>query len=193
MTASPAARTRERILEGAARALARHGLTKLGMHDVSRQAAVSRGTLYRYFPTRDELLVSLARREGLRFQEQVADAVRRAPAGPARLQVALEHATRHAREHPVLRRILETDSAFVLDAIRTQYPSIRALIGELLAPLLRETSLVRARVTTVEQLVDWLTRMMISAFLFPDPAPDDMARGLTAAYRMLTLPAPRRR
>src|SRR5262245_35161324 len=62
MPSRPAA-TRERILDGAARALARHGLAKLGMQDVSQQAAVSRGTLYRYFPNRDDLLTTLARHE----------------------------------------------------------------------------------------------------------------------------------
>src|SRR5882724_4467572 len=138
MPPRPAAPTRERILDGAARAVARHGLAKLGMHDVSRQAAVSRGTLYRYFPNRDHLLTTLADHEGRRFQARVADEVRRVPAGPARLQVALEYATRHAREHPVLRRILETDPAFVLDSIRARYPAIRTTVHELLAPLLRE-------------------------------------------------------
>src|SRR5262245_66484672 len=124
MPSRPAA-TRERILDGAARALARHGLAKLGMHDVSRQAAVSRGTLYRYFPNRDDLLTTLARHEGQRFQEQVAEAVRRVPPGPARLQVALEYASRDAREHPVLRRLLVTDPAFVPGAMRRREPAVR--------------------------------------------------------------------
>ena len=46
-------RTRERILDGAMAAIARHGLSKLGMSDVSHSAGVSRGTLYRYFPSRE--------------------------------------------------------------------------------------------------------------------------------------------
>jgi hypothetical protein len=38
-----------------------------------------------------------------------------------------------------------------------------------------------------EQLADWLSRFMISAVLFPDPNPDEMARRLTAVYRLLTV------
>ena len=40
-----------------------------------------------------------------------------------------------------------------------------------------------------EQLVDWLTRMMISAVLLPDPDPDGMARSLTAVFALLAGPA----
>jgi AcrR family transcriptional regulator len=55
--------TRERILDGAVQAVALHGLSKLGMSDVSRSAGVARGTVYRYFASRDELLNALAARE----------------------------------------------------------------------------------------------------------------------------------
>jgi len=58
--------------------------------------------------------------------------------------------------------------------------------GSFLAPLLQDTRPVRGGVATSEQLVDWLTRMMISAVLFPDPDPERMARSLTAVYRLLT-------
>ena len=60
MAAELSLRTRERILDGAMAAIARHGLAKLGMSDVSVSAGVSRGTLYRYFPSREELLRDLA-------------------------------------------------------------------------------------------------------------------------------------
>src|SRR5215470_7212581 len=94
---APGERTRERILDGAMRAIARHGLAKLGMSDVSASAGVSRGTLYRYFPSRDELLESLAEYEGRRFRERVGDAVKAVPRGEARLEVALERVARYAR------------------------------------------------------------------------------------------------
>jgi AcrR family transcriptional regulator len=183
--------TRDRILEAAARTVARHGVQKLGMGDVSSDAAVSRGTLYRYFPTRDHLLRTLARHEGRRFQERVAAAVREVE-GAERLLVALRFATEHARQHPVLQRLLETDPAFLLQALRQQFPAVRAMIAELFAPLLAQTQPVRLGIARTDQLVDWLTRLLVSAYLFPDPEPAAMARGLTAVYRMLTGIAPAR-
>ncbi len=53
------------------RAIARHGLAKLGMRDVSESAGVSRGTLYRYFSTREDLLTGLVREEVRRFRDRV--------------------------------------------------------------------------------------------------------------------------
>src|SRR5579885_3233177 len=48
--------TRDKILEGARQAISVHGLKRVGMSDVSDAAGVSRGTLYRYFPSREQLL-----------------------------------------------------------------------------------------------------------------------------------------
>ena len=182
---------RDQILHGAAQAIARHGLGKLGMGDVSSSAAVSRGTLYRYFASRDELLAHLAAREGRRFQERVRQALDEAPDGAEKVHLALQYAARFAGEHPVLRRIVETDPAFVLTAIRDQFAAIRDMVREPLAPLFAQTDPVRQGTAKTEQLVDWMTRIMISFFLFPDPDPDRMARDLTAVFSALVgTPAP---
>jgi len=185
----PATDRREQILDGAARALARHGLGKLGMNDVSASAAVSRGTVYRYFSSREELLTDLAEQEGRRFQKQMAQALRDATDGAQKVELAFRYAARYAGEHPVLRRMVETDPAFVLAAIRERFPAIQAMIREPLAPVLATTEPVRRGLTTADQLLDWMTRLMISAFLLPDPDPDRMARDLAAVFRTMTAAA----
>jgi AcrR family transcriptional regulator len=186
----PNPRTRARILDGASRAIAHHGLTKLGMSDVSAHAGVSRGTLYRYFPSRDELLRDLAAFESERFQQRVREALRRAPRGTDRLRVALQHVARYVGEHPAIQRLIENEPAFILRYLREQFPALRATAGAFFAPLLAETRPVRRGVASTDQLVDWLTRVMISAVLFSDPDPDGMARGLTAVYALLVDPPP---
>lgn len=180
------ARTRERILDGAATAVARHGLAKLEMSDVSASSGVSRGTLYRYFPNRDVLLDALASHEARLFKERMLAAIEQTPPGPERIRVALEHATRHVREHAGLQRMLETDPAYVLAGLREQFDSLKEDFGALLGPLLQESELVRARVVTADQLVDWTMRLMVSAYLLPEQRPDEMTQGLTAVYRILT-------
>jgi len=189
--------TRERILDGAAAAIARHGLAKLGMGDVSDLSNVSRGTVYRYFPNRQALLRVLAEREGRRFREEVRRAMAAAPMGAERLHTALQHAAQVAREHAVLRRLVETDPAHVLRSLREQYPALRRMIADLMSPLLGETAAVLHGAATPAQLSDWLTRLMISAFLFPDPEPAAFTEGLTAVYRVLAgpvaAPPPKRR
>jgi AcrR family transcriptional regulator len=57
-----AERNRERILEVAKEAFARHG-ANASLDDIAKQAGVGPGTLYRHFPTREELLQSVYRTE----------------------------------------------------------------------------------------------------------------------------------
>ena len=59
--------TEERILSAALRLLARRGVRRLGMQEVSEAAGVSRGTLYRYFPSKDHLLAAVAGFDEHRF------------------------------------------------------------------------------------------------------------------------------
>jgi AcrR family transcriptional regulator len=55
-----AQRNRERILEVARAAFKEHG-AEATMDDIARRAAVGSGTLYRHFPTRDELIEAVYR------------------------------------------------------------------------------------------------------------------------------------
>jgi AcrR family transcriptional regulator len=57
-----AQRNRERILEVAKEAFARSG-ANTSLDDIAKQAGVGPGTLYRHFPTREELLVAVYQTE----------------------------------------------------------------------------------------------------------------------------------
>ena len=51
-----------RILDAAGRCIVRRGNTQIRMSEVAREADVVRSTVYRYFPTRDDLLLGLVLR-----------------------------------------------------------------------------------------------------------------------------------
>jgi AcrR family transcriptional regulator len=172
-------RTRQRILDGAVSAVARHGLAKLDMGDVSQSAGVSRGTLYRYFGSREALLGELSVHEALRFWKGCLDALAEAPEA-SRVEVLFLQATRRVHEHAALRRMLETDPALVLRAVREQFPRIRGQLESLLAPQLATAPWVRDGVLSATGLADWVTRLMVSAFLVPADDPESLARGLRA-------------
>src|SRR5260370_14297371 len=57
-----ALRNRERILEVAKEAFTRSG-ANTSLDEIAKQAGVGAGTLYRHFPTRDELLEAVYRTE----------------------------------------------------------------------------------------------------------------------------------
>lgn len=178
-------RTEDRLLEGALRAVARHGLAKVSMSDVSEYAGVSRGTAYRYFPDTEALLLALGRREAERFEHQVWEMLEKAPQGEERLQVALDCVGRLTREHPLIQRLPETDPGFVLTSLRERFADIRATFQRLLGPLLEETDLVRNGVVDAERLAGWTARMMISFFLFPEPEADRTTEDLRSVYRIM--------
>jgi AcrR family transcriptional regulator len=59
---SDAQRNRERILEAAKEAFTRYG-AEASLDDIAKQAGVGAGTLYRHFPSREELLKGVYRTE----------------------------------------------------------------------------------------------------------------------------------
>jgi TetR/AcrR family transcriptional repressor of uid operon len=54
--------TRERLLDAADRLVRQIGMAKTSMADVARVAGVARGTLYRYFKSRESLFNAVMRR-----------------------------------------------------------------------------------------------------------------------------------
>ncbi|GAA3206017.1 helix-turn-helix domain-containing protein [Actinocorallia longicatena] len=61
--------TAGRILDAAERCMSRYGLERVSMLDVAREAEVSRGSVYRYFPTRDDLVHAVLARTARAFVE----------------------------------------------------------------------------------------------------------------------------
>jgi len=53
---------RERILSAAERIFARHGFFAAKVSDVAKEAGVADGTIYLYFKSKDDLLISLFER-----------------------------------------------------------------------------------------------------------------------------------
>src|SRR5262249_45844427 len=159
---------------------------KLDMQDVSVTSGVSRGTLYRYFPTRESLLREVAKREGLRFKEQMLAAIAAAPPGAGRVVGALDYATRHLQEHRALQRLLDTDPALVLRQLRRQFTQIATEFHPVLVPLLGELGLVRRGVVSAQLLADWMLRILISIYLLPPEDAEATSRGMAAVYERLS-------
>ena len=69
-----ARRNRERIVKAARRCMAREGLDA-GMEDIARDAGVGVGTVYRHFPTKDELVEALATERFERLRDRALEAL----------------------------------------------------------------------------------------------------------------------
>jgi TetR/AcrR family fatty acid metabolism transcriptional regulator len=99
----------QQIIEAAIRVFARSGYYNSRVSDIAREAGIASGTIYLYFRTKDEILVTL-------FQEKMAAWVRRLheelagesdPAAKVRRLVALHFGV--LEEHPDLAEVVQVE------------------------------------------------------------------------------------
>jgi AcrR family transcriptional regulator len=64
---------REQIIDGAKRVFMRMGFDAASMNDVTREAGVSKGTIYVYFQSKEDLFAALIDREKGRFAEEMRE------------------------------------------------------------------------------------------------------------------------
>lgn len=107
--------TSERILDAALQEAAAVGLARITVEDVVRRAGVSRMTVYRRYPRRDDLVDALVHRETQRFLAAVSDAIERVENPNNGVAEAFTAAIRFAREHPVVRRVGTAEPAAIGD------------------------------------------------------------------------------
>ena len=70
VAAEPVPEVRDRILDTASRLFYGRGVRAVGVDLVVLEAAVAKTSLYRYFPTKDDLIVAFLEREDLEFWAQ---------------------------------------------------------------------------------------------------------------------------
>ena len=157
--------TRDRILEAALLAIGRVGLRRMTMSDVSQVAGLSRGTVYRYFPSKDDLLAVVAEYEQDRFSDGLRRALAATPADELRLDEVAEYIITYLRQHPALTLLIETEPAFVLAFLRRQLPVFHRITEELLAPVMANLQPVKEGWVTVAELNELLLRVVLSVFL----------------------------
>ena len=82
-TAAPVPDVRNRILDTASSLFYERGVRAVGVDLVVLEAAVAKTSLYRYFPTKDDLIVAFLEREDLEFWAQWVSVAEQHPNDPA--------------------------------------------------------------------------------------------------------------
>jgi AcrR family transcriptional regulator len=168
--------TRDRILDAMFEAVADFGISRTTVEDVAHRAGLSRQTVYRYFPSKDILVLALVVRE----EEKFLDGIRRAFTGQEDTLDALNDSTlfvlRYAREHPLLDRLLETDQATFLPYLTTRSLFVIIRARDVMAELVRER-IPDADRSTLQTAVDILIRATLSYMIASSEIPlDHVAR-----------------
>jgi AcrR family transcriptional regulator len=169
-----------RILDATLATLARRGARKLSMSDVSVQAGISRGTLYRYFTDKDDLLRAIAMHVESVFESAVITAVEKRRGLDVRLHVVMEALADVGRTHPEALQVLALEPAFGIDFLRQVFPQFLVILEQLLTPALELTPAVRAMGLTSGQLSEIILRIVMSAYLIPSSDLADVPRAIVA-------------
>jgi AcrR family transcriptional regulator len=164
--------TEERILSAALGLVGRRGVKRLGMQEVSEAAGVSRGTLYRYFPSRDHLLDAVADYDEGRFATGLAAVLAPVTEPAARIHTLVAFAFDYIRLHPA-RSLFASEPEFVLGYLFQHLPKLRQALLEQLGDAFDAVPAVAAGSLSREQLADVIVRLFVSSLIMPEP--DDRA------------------
>jgi AcrR family transcriptional regulator len=176
--------TAARVLDAAFEAVATFGLSRLTMDDVARLAGVSRQTVYRYFDSKDALILALVAREEEALLEGVRAAHREAPSLREAIRRSVLFCLRAAREHPLLDRLLASEPEVLLPYLTTRSGGLIERARRTLEALVAERDDVRPELAP--RAADVAVRAIVSYTLTPSEEPPEriareVARILTAA------------
>lgn len=141
---------RTQILEAAVICFAKHGFHQASMHDISAEAGISVGLIYRYFENKEAVISAMA----ARHKEEIHEVVERARLAPTLLESLEILFTAHCCE-----KSPKVQSAFVVDlyAEAARNPHIAELVRDILATAMDGVTDVIARSPEAKNAAHGLT------------------------------------
>jgi AcrR family transcriptional regulator len=169
--------TRDRLLDAAVDAAAIHGLARLSVGDVAKQAGLSRQTLYKHFASRDELVEQAVLRETASLVAEILAAEAAAPDDDptASLEAAILATLRLTREHPLLDRLVRTEPEALLPLLVGDVGPVTGAVRSIVEQIVRQRIPGLTDVET-RRAADVVTRLLVSyAVSAPDDPPEVVA------------------
>jgi len=157
------------ILAAAKRCYLAEGISATGMKEVAARAGVARSTLYRYFPSRDDLLVATIKQEmaalNQKIRKKMADFHQPADLVVEGLIVAIKEVPRR----PLLRAVFASEQDSRARRVVWSSPVIVDFGEELMDHVIRPAQDAQILQDSVrpEILVEWVYRLLLSFLTLP--------------------------
>lgn len=150
---------RTQILEAAVICFAKHGFHQASMHDISAEAGISVGLIYRYFQNKEAVIAAMADRH----KQEISDLLERARQAPTLLESFEVLFTAHCCENSP-----NVISAFVVDlyAEASRNPKIADLVRDMLSTAMNGVADVIARSPESKSAAHGLTPKQIAELIF---------------------------
>ena len=163
-----------KILIGTMKALSRQGTQKLSVSDICKASHVARGTFYRYFNNKEEVLSAVGRHFEVGITAAFDAAIEADPDPGRRVAVVLNTLIDYRASGGDLNRMLDVAPEFTLALIRDTFPNLVDVVTEALGPAADESPLVTSGALTKRQLGDLFLRSVMSMLLLPGSHSDEV-------------------
>ncbi len=155
-----------RILSGALEAIAARGVKRLSMSDIIDASGVSRGTLYRYFSNKDQVLAAVAEFVCTGFENGIRDAGKDIDDPILRLKAVMQFYARYTDENSP-GRIFEVEPAFHLAFFRSRFARYKQAVLDALEPTFDQLDRLLGEAMNREAFAEGLVRNQLSTLLVP--------------------------
>jgi AcrR family transcriptional regulator len=155
-----------KILEGALRAVGSRGIRRLSMSDISAASGVSRGTLYKYFSTKEEVLEAVSEFVCSSFETGLAEVAAGYADPVARLSAVMRFFAQFTIERSP-QHIFEIEPAFYLNFFRTHLIRHKIAVREALAPTFDHFEALYMVHVDRDALAEMLVRLQLSTLIVP--------------------------
>jgi AcrR family transcriptional regulator len=181
---------RERILDAASRCFDRLGVPKTTVADVASEAKVTRTTVYRYFGSRDAIIVGVMLRETHYFRERLLEATRGIDDVGEFIVEGILFCLREGPNRPLYIYPFGGEASNLMGKLFLSSEQLFEIGIELLRPLFepaREKGLLRDGIE-LSTLIEWASRITLSYLTTPSSRIENEAE-MRELLRRLLLPA----
>lgn len=154
--------TRQKIIDAALICLDRWGLEKTSLHDIAREAGVTRPTVYSYFANRDEVVQAAMIHGGQGFGLKLLEHVSQFSKNRERLLEAVLFAYKNMPKEPYLKLVKDADLANMINEQAITSPEGRAICRMLFQEILQHDPKYQ---NDLDEITEVATRFLLSLLL----------------------------
>jgi len=156
----------QKIMDGTLRAIGSIGARRLSMSDISEISGVSRGTLYRYFASKEEVLAAVSEYICSGFEKGIVEAGEGISDPIERFRAVMRFYGRFTIERSP-EGIFEVEPAFHLNFLRSHFSRHKAAVQYALDPVLDYFEELTGSHVDRDIFCDTMVRLQLSTLIIP--------------------------
>ncbi len=155
-----------KIMAGALKAIGGRGTRRLSMSDICNAAEISRGTLYRYFSTKEDVLAAVSEFVSSNFENGVREAAETTNEPMERFRAVMRFFAEYTNDHTP-DRIFEIEPSFYIDFFRSHFDRHKIAVRAALNLTFDYLDMLADGPIDRDGVAEALVRMQLSILIIP--------------------------